>query len=133
MQLVLHPVLSMEKLASLCARWERGIACLCVSVPAVSDAFALGFSGGRGHAAGTYQVKWQGVLTCLHCVAVTVAVVQGNTRTGWPVQMGEVQGQVLVADLNADGNMEIFVGEWTHTVSARLACNPALTHTAVSC
>jgi hypothetical protein len=132
-QLVLHPVLSMEKLASLCARWERGIACLCVSVPAVSDAFALGFSGERGHAAGTYQVKWQGVLTCLRCVAVTVAVVQGNTRTGWPVQMGEVQGQVLVADLNADGNMEIFVGEWTHTVSARLACTPALTHTAVSC
>jgi hypothetical protein len=25
--------------------------------------------------------------------------------------MGEVQGQVLVADLNADGNMELFVGE----------------------
>jgi hypothetical protein len=25
--------------------------------------------------------------------------------------MGEVQGQALVADLNADGKMEIFVGE----------------------
>jgi hypothetical protein len=25
--------------------------------------------------------------------------------------MGEVQGQALVADLNADGKMEVFVGE----------------------
>lgn len=35
----------------------------------------------------------------------------GNPRQGWPVQMGEVQGQVLVADLNGDGQMEIFAGK----------------------
>lgn len=46
------------------------------------------------------------------CVCVCL---QGNTLPGWPVQMGEVQCQVLVADLNADGNMELFVGEWQHT------------------
>jgi len=28
--------------------------------------------------------------------------------------MGEVQGQVLVADLNADGQMEIFAGGSAH-------------------
>jgi hypothetical protein len=43
--------------------------------------------------------------------AVLCPLLQGNTLPGWPVQMGEVQGQVLVADLNADGNMELFVGE----------------------
>lgn len=41
---------------------------------------------------------------------VYLLCVQGNTLPGWPVQMGEVQGQVLVADLNADGKMEIFAG-----------------------
>lgn len=40
-----------------------------------------------------------------------IGVSQGESRAGWPVQMGEVQGQVLVADLNADGSLEIFSGE----------------------
>ncbi len=35
---------------------------------------------------------------------------QGKTRPGWPIQMGEVQGQVLVADLNADGRPELLAG-----------------------
>jgi hypothetical protein len=47
------------------------------------------------------------------CASAVLCIwLQGNTLPGWPVQMGEVQGQVLVADLNADGNMELFVGEW---------------------
>jgi outer membrane protein assembly factor BamB len=36
---------------------------------------------------------------------------QGGTLEGWPIQMGEVQGQVLVADLNADGKIEIFAAD----------------------
>ncbi|WIA09420.1 hypothetical protein OEZ85_008825 [Tetradesmus obliquus] len=36
---------------------------------------------------------------------------KGSTRPGWPIQMGEVQGQVMVADLNADGAVEIFAGD----------------------
>eukprot|EP00879_Flechtneria_rotunda_P003998 GHRR01004239.1.p1 GENE.GHRR01004239.1~~GHRR01004239.1.p1 ORF type:complete len:449 (+),score=111.00 GHRR01004239.1:366-1712(+) len=36
---------------------------------------------------------------------------KGSTCPGWPLQMGEVQGQVLVADVNADGNMELFAGD----------------------
>jgi hypothetical protein len=43
-------------------------------------------------------------------VCLLVAVLQGDTRPGWPIQMGEVQGQVMVADLNADGAVEIFAG-----------------------
>jgi hypothetical protein len=39
------------------------------------------------------------------CVAL-----QGDTRPGWPIQMGEVQGQVMVTDLNEDGAVEIFAG-----------------------
>jgi len=36
----------------------------------------------------------------------------GSPRPGWPLQMGEVQGQVLVADLNGDGWLEVFAGGW---------------------
>eukprot|EP00882_Tetradesmus_deserticola_P027871 GHRQ01031008.1.p1 GENE.GHRQ01031008.1~~GHRQ01031008.1.p1 ORF type:complete len:351 (+),score=164.28 GHRQ01031008.1:777-1829(+) len=36
---------------------------------------------------------------------------KGDTRPGWPIQMGEVQGQVMVADLNADGAVDIFAGD----------------------
>jgi hypothetical protein len=45
--------------------------------------------------------------------------------------MGEVQGQVLVADLNADGALEVFAGgcpcswQWYSPVSAQIG--PALT------
>lgn len=35
----------------------------------------------------------------------------GSPREGWPIQMGEIQGQPLVADLNNDGQLEICVGE----------------------
>lgn len=31
----------------------------------------------------------------------------GQPREGWPVQMGEIQGQPLAADLNGDGFMEV--------------------------
>ncbi|PNH12688.1 hypothetical protein TSOC_000387 [Tetrabaena socialis] len=32
----------------------------------------------------------------------------GSPLPGWPVQMGEIQGQPLVADINNDGELEIF-------------------------
>ncbi|KAI8463690.1 MAG: hypothetical protein J3K34DRAFT_397072 [Monoraphidium minutum] len=35
----------------------------------------------------------------------------GSARPGWPLQMGEVQGQPLAADVNGDGWLEIFVGD----------------------
>ena len=35
---------------------------------------------------------------------------KGQPRDGWPIQMGEIQGQALVADLNNDGKLEIFAG-----------------------
>ena len=30
---------------------------------------------------------------------------EGGAREGWPVQMGDVQGQVAVADIDSDGRM----------------------------
>lgn len=36
---------------------------------------------------------------------------KGQTRAGWPKQMGEIQGQVMVADFNNDGELEIFAGD----------------------
>lgn len=30
---------------------------------------------------------------------------EGAAREGWPVQMGDVQGQVAVADIDSDGRM----------------------------
>ena len=45
------------------------------------------------------------------CMGLLLVCVQGSTLEGWPIQMGEVQGQVLVGDLNSDGEVEIFAGE----------------------
>lgn len=42
---------------------------------------------------------------------LSLLLLQGDARPGWPIQLGEVQGQVLVADLNADGAIEIFAGQ----------------------
>jgi len=36
----------------------------------------------------------------------------GEPLEGWPVQMGEIQGQPLVADLNGDGYVEIFAADY---------------------
>ena len=30
---------------------------------------------------------------------------EGNARDGWPLQMGDVQAQVAVADIDMDGRM----------------------------
>lgn len=49
-------------------------------------------------------------------------MVQGDTCPGWPIQMGEVQGQVMVADLNADGAVEIFAGVGTDECVHAPAC-----------
>ena len=35
---------------------------------------------------------------------------QGEPRPGWPVQMGPIHGQPLVADLTNDGRLEVFAG-----------------------
>ena len=35
----------------------------------------------------------------------------GKPRAGWPLQMGEIQAQALVVDINNDGEVEIVVGE----------------------
>lgn len=34
----------------------------------------------------------------------------GAPLDGWPIQMGEVQGQVLAADVNGDGVLEVVAG-----------------------
>ena len=36
---------------------------------------------------------------------------EGKPRAGWPLQMGEIQAQALVVDINNDGEVEIVVGE----------------------
>eukprot|EP00951_Prasinocladus_malaysianus_P003534 scaffold24879_cov34-Prasinocladus_malaysianus.AAC.1 len=33
----------------------------------------------------------------------------GEPREGWPVQMGEIQSQPVVADVNGDGFMEVSI------------------------
>lgn len=42
----------------------------------------------------------------------------GAPRKGWPVQMAEIQGQALVADINHDGEVEIFAGDSHGNVAA---------------
>uniref|UniRef100_A0A7S0RKX6 DEX1 C-terminal domain-containing protein n=1 Tax=Chlamydomonas leiostraca TaxID=1034604 RepID=A0A7S0RKX6_9CHLO len=36
---------------------------------------------------------------------------RGDPLPGWPIQMGEIQGQALVMDLNNDGKVEIFAAD----------------------
>jgi hypothetical protein len=47
----------------------------------------------------------------------------GEPLKGWPVQMGEIQGQPLVADLNGDGYMEVrkFVTAITLKLQSRMS------------
>jgi hypothetical protein len=43
---------------------------------------------------------------------------EGKTRDGWPLQMGEVQAQVAVADVDNDGEIELLVGDNRGNVAA---------------
>ncbi|GMH39270.1 hypothetical protein BSKO_07168 [Bryopsis sp. KO-2023] len=36
---------------------------------------------------------------------------KGRNREGWPIQMGQIEGQVLVADVNGDGEIEIVAAD----------------------
>lgn len=54
---------------------------------------------------------WYLLSNSMYLHILVLALVQGSTLEGWPIQMGEVQGQVFVADLNSDGEVEIFAGE----------------------
>lgn len=36
---------------------------------------------------------------------------KGENREGWPIQMGQVEGKILVDDVNGDGFVEIVAGK----------------------
>lgn len=36
---------------------------------------------------------------------------RGATKAGWPIQMGEIQGQPAAADINGDGETEIIAAD----------------------
>lgn len=41
----------------------------------------------------------------------------GEAKAGWPLQMGEVQAQVTVADVDADGQLEVVAGDTRGTLA----------------
>ncbi len=43
---------------------------------------------------------------------------RGAAKPGWPVQMGEIQGQPAAADVNGDGEMEIIAADTKGNVAA---------------
>lgn len=43
---------------------------------------------------------------------------QGNPREGWPLQMGDIQGQVAVSDVNGDGALELVAADLRGNVVA---------------
>mmetsp|Transcript_4558 Transcript_4558/g.9807 ORF Transcript_4558/g.9807 Transcript_4558/m.9807 type:complete len:1070 (-) Transcript_4558:202-3411(-) len=43
---------------------------------------------------------------------------RGKSREGWPLQMGEIQGQSLVLDINNDGEVEIVAADTRGNVAA---------------
>ena len=42
----------------------------------------------------------------------------GKTREGFPLQMGEIQGQVIAADINDDGKIEMVTTDTRGNVAA---------------
>lgn len=44
--------------------------------------------------------------------------VTGNTLEGWPLQLGDIQGQVAVADIDGDGVLEIVAADLRGSVAA---------------
>ena len=50
---------------------------------------------------------------------------EGAAREGWPVQMGDVQAQVAVADIDSDGRMCALRHPPRSSVGAAAACRPA--------
>ena len=52
----------------------------------------------------------QGFLYVLDC--------QGNPREGWPLQMGDIQGQVAVSDVNGDSALELVAADLRGNVAA---------------
>ena len=42
----------------------------------------------------------------------------GNALEGWPIQMGDVQGQVAVTDLDGDGKPELVAADMRGSVAA---------------
>merc|ERR1719217_772673 len=42
----------------------------------------------------------------------------GNAKPGWPVQMGEIQGQVAVGDVNGDGSLDIVAADARGNIAA---------------
>lgn len=51
---------------------------------------------------------------------------EGAAREGWPVQMGDVQGQVAVADIDSDGRMCAPCPPCSRNVAAHL-CDGSVT------
>lgn len=49
----------------------------------------------------------------------------GKPMPGWPVQMGEVQAQVAVADVDGDGFLELFAADVRGSIAA-FDCNGTL-------
>ena len=60
------------------------------------------------------------VLTGMHVLQGFVYVVdcEGRTLEGWPLQMGEVQAQVAVGDINGDGALEVVAVDTRGNVAA---------------
>ena len=43
---------------------------------------------------------------------------EGKTLKGWPLQMGDIQGQVAVGDINGDGQLELISADTRGNVAA---------------
>lgn len=43
---------------------------------------------------------------------------EGKTLEGWPLQMGDIQAQVAVGDINGDGQLELISGDKRGNVAA---------------
>ena len=56
--------------------------------------------------------------SCLAQGFVYVVDCEGRTLQGWPLQMGEVQAQVAVGDINGDGALEVVAVDMHGNVAA---------------
>lgn len=109
-----HPTLCECALSRCCVSTASGWHCLPVVKP-IAQLAALSVKAGVQAPPPSPCQRARGVLPQGFLYVLDH---RGAAKPGWPVQMGEIQGQPAAADVNGDGEMEIIAADTKGNVAA---------------
>lgn len=94
---------------------EQVLALLMLKVASLMDLESRGFRRSEPFVESTHHcgLSWSFVQGFLY-----VLDFKGQTKEGWPLQMGEIQAQVAVADLRGDGSLVVVAADARGNVAA---------------